>query len=137
MTHIVFVFGTLKKGFPLHEAGLAGARFLRSCSTVAPYPMLVAGPYFAPMMFNEPGVGLRVRGESYEVGAGTLAELDRMESLGKPGNWRLPLQVSPVDGGPPVSAFAYMKSRWLGQPVHSGYLADYQDRRFIAFGQRR
>ena len=46
----VFVFGTLKHGFPLHEEGLSGAEFLGRCRTVQRYPMLIAGPRFAPMI---------------------------------------------------------------------------------------
>lgn len=59
MSQHVFVFGTLKKGFPLHERGLRDAMFLGSYSTRACFPLVIAGPRFAPMMFNEPGVGFR------------------------------------------------------------------------------
>ncbi|WP_234828041.1 gamma-glutamylcyclotransferase family protein [Sinorhizobium fredii] len=63
----VFIFGTLKKGFPLHRRGLAHAAYLGPYRTAANYPMLVAGPWFAPMMFHEPGSGLRVSGELYAI----------------------------------------------------------------------
>ena len=39
----VFVFGTLKKGIPLHEEGLQGATYLGPYRTVEKYPMVVAG----------------------------------------------------------------------------------------------
>jgi gamma-glutamylaminecyclotransferase len=57
MVQKVFVFGTLKRGFPLHDQGLSDARFLGIYRTRKRYPLLIAGPWFAPMMFNEPGVG--------------------------------------------------------------------------------
>jgi len=36
----LFVFGTLKKGFPLHQRGLAGAIYHGRFRTRRPYPML-------------------------------------------------------------------------------------------------
>lgn len=36
------------------------------------YPLLVVGPWFAPMMLNEPGIGCQVDGELYEVDDKTL-----------------------------------------------------------------
>nr|WP_245418778.1 gamma-glutamylcyclotransferase family protein [Mesorhizobium sp. WSM3864] len=126
----LFVFGTLKRGFPLHKAGLFGAASLGACRTLERFPMLIAGPRFAPMMFNEPGRGFHVRGELYAVDDRALARLDRIESVGQPGNLRVPIEVEPIEGGPHVLAQAYMKSRRLADPVHSGYLDFYEDRRF-------
>lgn len=126
----VFVFGTLKKGFPLHDKWMAGSAFRGIFRTVRRYPMLVAGPRFAPMMLNEPGYGLHVRGELYAVPEPALAALDEIESIGKPGHFRLLIEIEPLDGGPSSSAYVYMKDRQLAQPVHSALLDDYQDRRF-------
>jgi gamma-glutamylaminecyclotransferase len=120
---LVFVFGTLKKGFPLHQKGLVGARFLGLYRTREGYPMLIAGPWFAPMMFDEPGAGLRVEGELYEVDDSTIAVLDQLESIGKPGNFRVEIETEPTESGAPCSALVYMKARELATPVHSGYLA--------------
>jgi gamma-glutamylaminecyclotransferase len=136
MTRNLFVFGTLKKGFPLHEQGLSHARFLGIFQTKQCYPMLIAGPWFAPMMFNEPGIGYRVVGELYEAGENTIASLDRLESIGIPGNLRVAVDVEPGAGGSTCSALAYMKSRRLADPVHSTYLRVYEDWRFIPFDRR-
>ncbi|WP_246732004.1 gamma-glutamylcyclotransferase family protein [Rhizobium anhuiense] len=136
MTRNLFVFGTLKKGFPLHEQGLSRARFLGIFQTRQCYPMLIAGPWFAPMMFNEPGIGYRVVRELYEAGENTIASLDRLESIGIPGNLRVAVDVEPVAGGSICSALAYMKSRRLADPVHSTYLRVYEDWRFIPFDRR-
>jgi gamma-glutamylaminecyclotransferase len=131
----VFAVGTLKRGFPLHD-GLAGAQFCGEYRTADRFPMLIAGPWYAPMILNEPGVGHQLLGELYEVDEVCLARLDRMESVGKPGNFRVAIEVEPVNDGAPCTAFAYMKSRALADPIHSGYLASYQDRRFIPPEQR-
>jgi gamma-glutamylaminecyclotransferase len=46
-----------------------------------PYPMFVAGPWFAPMMLHQPGKGLRVRGELYRIADARLAAIDAIESI--------------------------------------------------------
>jgi gamma-glutamylaminecyclotransferase len=133
----VCVFGTLKAGFPLHEQGLAGLPKLWDCRTVERYPMIIAGPWFAPMIFNEPGTGYHLRGELYAVDGERLGRLDRLESLPKPGNLRVMIRVESCLDGTVCPAFAYMKSRSLAKPRHSGYLEIYDDRRFVPFDRRR
>lgn len=44
----VFVFGTLKKGFPHHQQGLASATMLGAYRTQARFPLLIAGPRLPP-----------------------------------------------------------------------------------------
>lgn len=126
----VFAFGTLKRGFPLHIRGLAGAVWLGECRTVTRFPLVVAGRWYAPMMFDRPGRGHRVAGELYEVDQVVLLRLDALESLGRPGCFRKQVTVEREDGTR-CRAFAYMKSPALAVPLHGGYLADYQDRRFV------
>ena len=84
------------------------------------------------MMFDEPGKGHKVRGELYRVQASQLAALDRMESIGQPGNLRLEIAVEPLAEGNPVHAFIYMKTREVaGGVYHSDLLESYADDRFI------
>ena len=133
---VVFVYGTLKRGFLLHAQGLDGARFLGLYQTVAPYPMLIAKPFFGPVMLDQPGTGLQVRGELFEVADERLPVLDELEAVGSPGSFRGSLEVEPVGGGLRLRAIGFMKDEsWL-DPVHSGFLADYQDRRFVPPEQR-
>lgn len=126
----VVAFGTLKRGFPLHIRGLAGAVWLGNCRTVARFPLVVAGRWYAPMMFDRAGSGYRVAGELYRIDQVILLRLDAMESVGQTGSFRRLIDVELADGGR-CRAFAYMKSPSLAVPVHSGYIADYQDRRFV------
>ena|SRR5437588_5203170 len=125
-----FVFGTVKAGFPLHH-GVAGTTFLGAYRTIQRFPMFVAGPWFAPMMMNEPGTGHHVVGELYELDEARLRRLDALESIGEPGNLRVPIEVAPLGGGASCTALVYMKSRALADPIHTDYLESYQDRRFI------
>ena len=127
----LFVYGTLKLGFPLHAAGLTGQRLVGMYRTVVAYPMVVAGPWFTPMMLNEPGRGLRVYGELYEVETNRLVSLDEIEHIGEPGNFREPIDVEPIGGGACCAANVYFKARELADPIHTTYLGSYQDRRFI------
>jgi gamma-glutamylaminecyclotransferase len=128
----LFAFGTLKRGFALHDRGLDRAEYRGLVKTRKPYPMLIAGRWFAPMMFDEPGRGLIVKGELYQINEPTLRNLDLLESIGKPGNFRGLIELEPVAGGEPCVAFTYFKSRILAKLTHSDYLSTYEDRRFIA-----
>ena len=58
----VFIYGTLKRGFPLFDKGLGGARYVGDVETVEPYPLYIAGSFYGPMMLERPGERLRVRG---------------------------------------------------------------------------
>ena len=127
----LFVFGTLKRGFPLHEKGLSGAQYLGRAQTIACYPMLIAGPRYAPMLFNEPGAGHHVKGELYEINESHLAQLNALESLGQPGSLQDTIEVLSDRNGEVIRAMVYFKSRDLAKPIHSGYLAFYElDKRF-------
>ena len=127
----LFVYGTLKRGFPLHEMGLAGAHFVGAHQTVDTYPMFVVGRWYTPMMLDEPGTGLHVQGELYEIVEAALSALDAMEHMGEPGNSRISTVVEPLGGGSRVRAIVYIKAPELVAPRHTGFLDDYQDKRFI------
>jgi len=134
---LVFVYGTLKRGFPLHELGLSNGLYLGPARTVLSYPLLVARDFYGPMMLDRPGSGLQVTGELFEVGEDQLPTLDRLEDVGSPGSFRSELEVEPVGGGLRQTALGFMKDEsWL-VPLHSGHLADYQDRRFVPPWARR
>jgi len=127
----VFIYGTLKRGFALHEKGLSGARYMGDVQTVKPYPLHIAADFFGPMMSDRPGVGLSVRGELFEIEEDRLSILDALEDVGKEGSFRSVLDIRPIDGGVVSSAIGFFKGEnWLN-PMHTGFLADYQDRRFI------
>jgi gamma-glutamylaminecyclotransferase len=70
---LVFACGTLKRGFPLHQRGLSDARFVGAARTLQPYPLVIAGDRFAPMILGEPGVGKQVAG-SYSSSTRRLSQ---------------------------------------------------------------
>jgi len=128
---LVFVYGTLKRGFPLFEKGLADATYLGTCRTVALYPLYIAQEFYGPVMLDRPGEGLQVHGELFEVAEERLPTLDELESVGSKGSFRSNVEVEPVGGGLRVHAIGFMKDEsWL-EPLHSDCISDYQDRRFV------
>ena len=126
----LFAIGTLKRSFALNGA-LEGGRYLGRYRSVQPFPLLIAGPWYAPMLLNQRGHGRHIFGELYQIDDAMLAHIDQLESIGKPGNLRINTRVASLAVGAPCAALAYAKSPELATPVHSGYLDDYQDRRFI------
>jgi gamma-glutamylaminecyclotransferase len=116
---ILFAFGTLKRGFPLHGRGLAGAQYLGNGSTVERLPMLIAGRWYAPMMLNEPGRGLRVEGELFAIGRARLRHLDGLESVGEPGNLRVEIEVEREGSGDICRALAYWRRRCTAAASHT------------------
>jgi gamma-glutamylaminecyclotransferase len=127
----ILAVGTLKRGFPLHNDGLSNARYLGEYRTRERFPMMIAGPWYAPMVLDQPGTGLQIKGELYEVSEAALSRLDALESVGQPGHTRTVVEVDPLGPGDTCQAIVYVKSPELASPIHSGYLEDYQDHRFI------
>lgn len=95
---LIFVYGTLKRGFPNHHLIEDHIRsndtvFLGSFRTIQPFP-LVCGPLGIPFLINKPGSGHRVRGELYSVSGWALSRLDELEGLSRGHYERLPIGVA-------------------------------------------
>ncbi len=136
--HFVFVYGTLKRGFPYHETGMKHARFVGRCRTREAYPLVVGGRWFSPILLAEPGVGRRVIGEVYEVDDAKRAELDALEGTHLPtGYQRAAVTVEPVDGGAAFEAWSYFKDRANVDVIHVDMLEEYAlDPRYVPAGDR-
>jgi gamma-glutamylaminecyclotransferase len=105
MTHRVFVYGTLKRGFCNHRL-LEGCEFLGSAATVPAYRMIETG---FPVIMPDPE-GKPVSGEVYAVDDKTLERLDRQEREGLSYDRRLIDVTLPLAGGRrlPSTAFIYV-----------------------------
>jgi gamma-glutamylaminecyclotransferase len=130
--HRVFVYGTLKRGFTNHEAGLAGAAYLGRFRTREPYPLVVGGKWLSPYLIAEPGVGERVFGEVFEVSDKDLAALDRFEGAHLPEGYRR-IAVAVEDAhGATCEAWTYVKDRAAIDGIRSEPMAEYQfDPRYV------
>lgn len=74
MNSLVFVYGTLKKGFSNHRL-LAGSEYLGAAQTVEKYAMYSTG---TPIVLKEEPVS-PIHGELYRVNEATLVALDSLE----------------------------------------------------------
>src|SRR3954469_2278028 len=84
---LVFVFGTLKEGFPNHAVN-RGERMPGTFVTREPYPLYLVGDRHSPWMIDTPGEGHRVAGQVFRVDAVTLSAMDRLERVGERGGYR-------------------------------------------------
>src|SRR3954468_2126222 len=72
--HLVFVFGTLKEGFP-NFATNRGKRLPGAYVTREPYPLPRVGERHSPWMLDLPGEGHPVSGQVFAVDDETLAAM--------------------------------------------------------------
>ena len=125
----LFVFGTLKAGFP-NFAINRGRRVPGRFRTEAAYPLFLVGERQVPWMLDAAGTGFAVLGELYDVDAPALREMDALERVGQPGGYvRQAIRVVAADiaGGVPLSVQAYLKPAHTLAPldIRLGPLADY------------
>src|SRR5262249_33073917 len=128
MEHLVFVFGTLKQGFP-NFATNRGVRVAGSFRTIAAYPLYLVGDRHVPWLMNTPGTGVRVSGEIFRVDAAVLAAMDRLERVSEPDGYRrMELEVEGGDSPGRLLAYAYLKqpSQLEMSEVRAGPLEEYK-----------
>jgi gamma-glutamylaminecyclotransferase len=95
MRHHLFVYGTLKKGFPNHDYYLESAKQLGKYQTIEKYPLVLCGARYVPCMIYSPGDGRHVEGELYEVDDECLNRIDSLEGIQDPDGYsRTVIRVS-------------------------------------------
>lgn len=134
----VFVYGTLKRGFPNHDSVLRDARYCGDYITTEAYPLVIGRQWFVPSLLPEPGSGHRVSGELFEVDEACLAALDDLEGLGNPrGYHRDMIAIASTSDGVAVTAWVYFRARQRVGEIASGPLASYRhDPRYVASEDR-
>jgi gamma-glutamylaminecyclotransferase len=138
--HQVFVYGTLKRGYPNSHIGMPQATFIGEYRTVARYPLVIGGQWFVPNLLNEPGEGHQVTGEAYEVDDAVLAELDELESVHlATGYRRIKIEIEPISESSPAlgDVWTYLRERRHVPIIHDGPMETYPlDARYV-FGDDR
>jgi gamma-glutamylaminecyclotransferase len=127
MDHLVFVFGTLKEGFP-NFATNRGARVGGVFVTRRPYPLYLVGERHSPWLVDEPGSGARVAGELFRVDAQSLEAMDKLERLAEPDGYRrVLLEVECSETAAVHEAYAYLKppGQLAGSQIREGPLPAY------------
>ena len=77
LSQLVFVYGSLKRGFALHEL-LQGQLYLGNAVTEPLYRLFDLGSYPGLVEWPE---GLAIRGEVYQVDLECLSRLDEVEGV--------------------------------------------------------
>ncbi|MBB6563210.1 gamma-glutamylaminecyclotransferase [Acidovorax soli] len=126
---LVFVFGTLKQGFPNFHENL-GTRVPGDFATCERYPLYLVGDRHSPWMIDAPGTGHPVKGQVFEVDAPALQRMDLLERVHAPDGYRRStIEVIPAatTATTPLQVFAYLKSADQVQPgqVRQGPLPEY------------
>ena len=138
--HQVFVYGTLKRGYPNAHIGMPCATFLGDYRTAERYPLVIGGRWFVPNLLNEPGNGCQVTGEVFAVDNAVLTELDRLESVHlADGYRRVEIAVEPADAAsPPLgNVWTYLRERQHIDGIHEGPLETYPlDPRYVPGSKR-
>lgn len=110
---LVFVYGTLKKGFPNHDRYMQQARRIGTFRTRERYRLVLNGDRYSPCMMAGAGRGWRVVGELYAVDRAGLALMDRLERIDLPDGYRRHrIRVDRVDSLPADvrEVFVYLKA---------------------------
>lgn len=114
MPVLLFIYGTLKEGFPNHGLN-QGRRVAGTFRTRERFPLYVVRlPHEdrAPWLVHRPGEGHQVTGEVYAVDVEALPDIDHFEEVGLPTGYRrveIDLEAGP-DHATPLRAQAYMKA---------------------------
>lgn len=106
---LLFVYGSLKQGFPNAHVN-TGRRISGDFRTLQRLPFYLVGAGRLPCLVLQPGHGLQVRGQLFEVSATDLAAMDRLERVGEPqGYSRVRIEVQQLDDGHVLEADVYVQ----------------------------
>ena len=124
----VFLFGTLKEGFPNSSAN-KGSRVAGEFITKNRYPLYLVGERYSPWLVLSEGEGLQVRGQVFTVDEATLGDMDRLERIHKTDGYRrVQVQVFSESTHEEMQVFMYVKppQQLEGMLVQLGPIAEYE-----------
>lgn len=140
MSNLVFVFGTLKEGFPNFGSN-AGQRVPGDFETMEARPLYLVGERNSPWLVNTPGIGLRVKGQVFRVDANALSQMDVLERVVEADGYeRAVISVRSLldDSKGAQSVYVYLKhERHLkGAKIQAGPLSEYRLDHAILYRRR-
>mmetsp|Transcript_491 Transcript_491/g.1697 ORF Transcript_491/g.1697 Transcript_491/m.1697 type:complete len:167 (+) Transcript_491:37-537(+) len=114
----LFVYGTLKRGFPNERVIPEGCTWEAEAETVQELPLIVGSKYFLPLLVHAPGFrgAKKVRGEVYWCTKEAMDLLDKFEGVDTNSYDRVRIDVR-LDDGLVVDAWAYVRSNKNGGPA--------------------
>lgn len=107
----LFVYGTLKAGFPNADA-CRGRHRIGRFRTCEPMPLWLVGAARLPWLIDDPGAGHHVIGELIDLDHTLLAVLDEFEEVDQPHGYRrrvISVETYRADRHETTSAWAYLK----------------------------
>jgi len=128
--HNVFVFGTLKDGFP-NFAVNRGVRIEGDFQTMDRYPLYLVGERHSPWLIDDIGQGKQVKGQLFAVSEEVLADMDRLERISEPDGYRRTrIDVRLIDNpnSSVLSVFVYLKplTQLNADEIRLGPLHEYE-----------
>ena len=117
-THLVAVYGTLKKGYNNYYSYLSTAKFIGSGSTKEKYPLIIRS---LPYLIDKGGHGYNVDVDVFSVSDAKLKELDRLECHP---NWYRRRKVDIKLNATTLSCWVYfnIKEDGDGYTYHKSYV---------------
>jgi len=126
--YAVFVFGTLKEGFPNSSAN-KGSRVSGEFLTKNQYPLYLVGERYSPWLVFSKGEGFQIRGQVFMVDEATLSGMDRLERIHQADGYRrVQLLVFSESTNEEMQVFVYVKppEQLEGMLVQLGPIAEYE-----------
>lgn len=108
---LVFVYGTLKRNFPLHSH-LGNSEFLGDAKTERDYFLVDCGHYPGLRQASNQHVAASIAGEVFQVDAETLAVLDEVEAVAEGLYLRQHIRLLDTFGHQKVWAWFYVSDRF-------------------------
>ena len=124
----VFVFGTLKEGFP-NSGTNKGSRLAGEFVTNNHYPLYLVGERYSPWLVLSEGEGLQIRGQVFMVDEATLSDMDRLERIhAADGYRRIQIPVFSESTNEEMQVFVYVKppEQLEGMLIRLGPIAEYE-----------
>jgi gamma-glutamylaminecyclotransferase len=106
--YLIFVFGTLKQGFPNFSLN-TGALVDADCKTRQPYPFYLVGERYSPWLINDPGKGSSVSGEVYRVTEQQIIGMDQLERTDQANGYRREMITVKTADQKMLKTFCYLK----------------------------
>jgi len=137
--HSVFLFGTLKEGFP-NSGTNRGTRVPGNFLTKNRYPLYLVGERHSPWLVLSEGGGFQVRGQVFMLDEATLIDMDRLERTHETDGYRrVQMSVLSEITNEEMHVYVYVKppEQLKGMLVQLGPIAEYELEHSSLYQKRR
>ena len=136
--HYVFVYGTLKQGFPNYQVN-KGERINGIFATKDRYPLYLVGDRFSPWLILDKGKGDYIKGQVFRVDEATLKDMDVLERISEQDGYRkVEIPVVSVDDNEEILAVVYGKplEQLNNANLRTGSLNEYRTEHAVRYRNR-